>query len=112
MGGSGFQVVAGRKGLVAGAGHNRQPHLLVGHEVVPHRIHFDVAGGMHRVHNLGAVERDVGEMLFFLILDEFQIHRSRVLCEVRPNASHKSGDFSTPAYEVFSSSKSKNASML
>jgi hypothetical protein len=30
---------------------------------------------MHRVHNLGTVEGDVGEVIFLSVLDELQIHR-------------------------------------
>ena len=40
-----FEVVAGGERPLAGAGQNRDPEVLVGHEIVPDLLPLEVAGG-------------------------------------------------------------------
>ena len=51
------------------------PHLAVAREVVPHLVRLQMTRRMQSVHDLGAVERDVGQVAAFFVFNEFEIHR-------------------------------------
>src|SRR5579864_316224 len=70
-----FEIIAGGKRALARTGQDRDPHLAVGREVVPHLVHLQVTRRLQCVHDLGAVERDVGQMAAFFVFNEFEIHR-------------------------------------
>src|ERR1700735_3596875 len=56
------------------AGDDRNPHRLVGDEIIPYLRHLDVTGWMQRVHSLGAIEGNVGDVFALVVFDEFEFH--------------------------------------
>src|SRR4029077_5686896 len=54
---------------------DRDPEILDGNKIVPNIVHLEMAWRMERIHHLGAVGGNIGEVIFFLVLDELEIHR-------------------------------------
>ena len=63
-GGLHLEIVAGRKGALAGAGDDPDPQIRIGGELVPDRVEFPMRLAVQRVHDLRPVDRDDADAAF------------------------------------------------
>ena len=59
-----LEIVAGRKGSLAGAGDDPDPQIRIGGELVPDRIEFPMRFAVQRVHDFRPVDRDDADAAF------------------------------------------------
>src|SRR5258706_1805672 len=81
-----FQVVAGTKRLVAGAGDDRDPLLGIGGKIVEHLVQLEMRVGMQRVVNLGPRQRHDRDRGLARDLAKFQVHVCSLIFSVARNA--------------------------
>jgi hypothetical protein len=78
-----LEVVAGGERLLAGAGQDGDPDVVVGRERVPHAVHLLVRRRVQRVHRLRAVDGEPGDVVAALEGDELQVLHAGPIAHAR-----------------------------